>query len=90
MCVHVRDTDTQVWVRLGRFTGTDPDTGESFDEPDLRVVDDPGVEPALVLEGDAGDLDAWLWHRRDDSRLEWAGDDAVQQVLRRILDQPID
>lgn len=90
VCVQVRDTDTQVWVQLGHFTGTDPEDGTVRDGPDLRVVPDPGAEPALVLEGDAGDLDAWLWHRRDDARLDWAGDDDVRRRFTAILSRAID
>ncbi len=88
--VDLRDTDTQLWVVLGRFTGTDPESGVVHDEDDLQVVDDPGTEPDLVVEGRAEDLDAWLWHRRDDSALDWAGDATAKEILRRILDQPID
>ncbi len=31
------DVDQSVWVRLGQFTGTDPDSGKVYDEPDIDV-----------------------------------------------------
>lgn len=87
--VDVIDTDQQVWVRLGRFTGTDPDDGKSYDEDDIAVVDDPGDEPDVVVAGAAGILDAWLWHRGDDAEIRVAGDREVHDRFRAIIDQPI-
>ena len=54
------------------------------------VIDEPGVEPDAVLEGRAEDLDAWLWHRRDDAALEWVGDHAVRQRFTDITAEPMD
>ena len=45
------DVDQSVWVRLGQFTGTDPDGGKAYDEPDIGVVADPGAEPDAVVAG---------------------------------------
>ncbi len=54
--MHVRfdltDVEVSLWVALGRFAGTDPDTDVVHDEPDLSVVDDPGVEPDAVVRGE--------------------------------------
>lgn len=88
--VDLVDTDQHVWVRLGRFTGTDPDDGQTCDEPDISVVTDPGVEPDAVVAGPAGALDAWLWHRGDDADIRVAGDRGVFDRFRTIIDQPID
>ncbi|WP_110181449.1 maleylpyruvate isomerase family mycothiol-dependent enzyme [Nocardioides solisilvae] len=89
---HVRvdctDTDTQVWVNLVRFAGTDP-SGTTHDEDDLAVVPDPGTEPDAVVEGTAGDLDRWLWHRAADDVVHVAGDPGVLALLRGVLSQPI-
>ncbi|WP_114422579.1 maleylpyruvate isomerase family mycothiol-dependent enzyme [Nocardioides houyundeii] len=91
---HVRvdttDTDDQVWVNLARFVGTDPETGTSHDEEDVMVVSDPAVEPDAVIEGTAGALDAWLWHRSDDSEIRTAGDAEALGRLRRLLGGSID
>lgn len=90
---HVRfdctDTDHQVWVNVARFTGTDPE-GTSYDEDDVLVVDDPGTEPDAVVQGTAGELDAWLWHRADDSGIQTTGDRTVLDRLLKVLSQPID
>jgi uncharacterized protein (TIGR03083 family) len=90
---HVRvdctDTGDATWVQLGTFTGTDPDTGETFDERDLSVVADPGTEPDVVVAGPAGALDAWLWRRGDDARIGVHGDRDVYDGFRLAVDHPI-
>lgn len=88
--VDVIDTDQQVWVRLGRFTGTDPDDGKTYDEDDISVVDGGPDEPDAVLAGPAAALDTWLWRRGDDSEIRVAGDREVHDRFRTIVDQPID
>jgi len=78
--VRLRATDTgDSWlVRLGRFTGTDPD-GTSYDEPDIHADDrDPGSAAAAEVCGTAADLDCWLWHRPPLTPVERSGD---QQAL---------
>jgi uncharacterized protein (TIGR03083 family) len=88
--VHVTDTGLEVPVALGRFTGTDPDDGTSYDEEDISVsAADGSVDPAGVVRGTAQDLDAWLWHRRDDSGLVVEGDRAVLDRFLAVLEQPI-
>lgn len=69
-----------VWVQLGWFSGTDPD-GVDHEGDDLLVVDDPGVEPDVVIAGPMGAVDQWLWHRTDDWALEVTGD---LEVLNRF------
>jgi uncharacterized protein (TIGR03083 family) len=78
-----------VLVRLGRFTGTDPDSGTSYDEPDLRVVPDDGTEPDTVVSGDAGVVDPWLWRRVDDTGITVTGDQSVHARFRQVVDHPI-
>jgi uncharacterized protein (TIGR03083 family) len=88
--VRVTDTGLEVPVALGRFTGTDPDDGTSYDEEDISVsAADGSVEPAGSVRGAADDLDAWLWHRRDDSGLVVEGDRAVLDRFLAVLQQPI-
>jgi hypothetical protein len=89
---HIRvdctDTDTSVWVQLGRFRGTDPD-GVQHDVDDIDVVDDPGADPDTVVDGPAGALDAWLWRRGDDTEVHVRGDRSIYDHFRRVVDQPI-
>jgi uncharacterized protein (TIGR03083 family) len=80
-----------IWVRLGVFSGTDPDSGNAYaDEPDLDVVDDPGAEPDAVVAGPAGAMNAWLWHRGDDAQIAVEGDRAVYDRFAAIVTQSID
>lgn len=88
--VQVTDTGLEVPVALGRFTGTDPDDGTSYDEEDVSVsAADGSVVAAATVSGTAEDLDAWLWHRRDDSGLVAEGDRAVLDRFVAVLKQPI-
>ena len=85
--IRLRSTDTgDSWVvTLGRFTGTDPDTGTTYDEPDLHADDvDAGGDPAATVSGTAEDLDCWLWHRPTRAPLERSGDPSVLERLEAI------
>jgi uncharacterized protein (TIGR03083 family) len=75
--VTVTDTGHVLHAVSGLFTGTDPDSGRVLDGPHVAVVEGPDGEPAAVVEGAAGDLDAWLWHRRDDTGVRRDGDPDV-------------
>lgn len=87
--VETTDTDDRVWVQLGRFTGTDPKNGTEHDLDDIHVVADPGVEPDAVVQGTAGDLDAWLWHRGDDTAITVTGDGSAHDHFRACVNHPI-
>lgn len=87
--VELTDRDESIWVRLGRFVGTDPD-GTHHDVDDLSAVPDPGVPAAAVVAGPAAAVDTWLWRRGDDAALRVTGDSAVYDAFRRVVDQPID
>ena len=87
--VDATDTDDQVWVQLGRFTGTDPDGGTEHDLDDIHVVADPEVEPDTVVQGAAEDLDAWLWHRGDDTGVTVTGDREVFDHFRTCVNHPL-
>ncbi|MBI2243082.1 MAG: hypothetical protein HYU55_03735, partial [Nocardioides sp.] len=89
--VDLTDRDESVWVQIGHFTGTDPESGAHHDGiDDISVVPDPGGEPDVVVDGPAGAVDAWLWRRGDDREVRVAGDRAVYDHFRRAVDQPID
>ena len=83
------DTDQHVWVELGRFTGTDPQ-GATHDQDDIRMVDDPGREPDVVVSGNAADLDAWLWNRRGDDAITVAGDREAHDRFVACISHPLD
>ncbi len=91
--VRLQTTDTgDSWVvRLGRFTGTDPSDGTSYDDPDLRVDDaDVGAEAAASVAGTAADLDCWLWHRETVAPIARSGEEAVLAELDRTIAPGID
>jgi uncharacterized protein (TIGR03083 family) len=82
------DTGDDVWVQLGRFSGTDGD-GVAHDEDDIRVVTDPGVEPDAIISGTAEVLDARIWRRGDGAETHLAGDLAIVDRFRAVIHQPI-
>ena len=87
--VDLTDTGDSVWVQLGRFTGTDPQDDSACDENDIAVVGDPGTEADAVIEGDAADLDAWLWRRGDDAEIAVHGDRSIYDRFREIVNNSI-
>ena len=90
--IDTTDTGHEIWVQLGAFNGTSPTSGEEYvDEEDIHVVEAPDdVEPDVVVDGPAGALDAWLWHRGDDSEISVAGDRAVFDRFLAAVSHPID
>ena len=72
--VELTDTGDDVWVQLGRFSGTDPSDDTHYDEDDIHVVDDPGVAADAVISAPAGVMDARLWRRGDGDSIHLAGD----------------
>ncbi len=75
--VRVETTDTgHGWtLRLGRWSGTGPQSGREFDEATALVVDgDDAGAPAAVLRGRAADLDLHLWNRLPADPVERTGD----------------
>jgi uncharacterized protein (TIGR03083 family) len=90
LAVRVTDTGLTVPLVLGRFTGTDPDDGKTYDDEEFSVrFADPSAEPVAVISGTAEELDAWLWHRRDDSSITVEGDRAAYDQVVKVLSQPL-
>jgi hypothetical protein len=77
-------------VRLGRVSGTDPESGTPYDEPSLVVLDDAPAEVDATVRGPAADLDCWLWGRLAADRVERAGDEETLSHLQSVIDQGID
>lgn len=89
VAVEMTDTGHRLLVALARFTGTDPDDGVTYDEPDIAVVD--AATPVATVSGTAADLDAWLWHRGSGRvHVHVDGDRGAYDELAAILKQPID
>ena len=84
------DAGTSVWTQIGTFSGTAPDGQEYAHEKDMHVVAHPGVPADVVVTGEAGAMDAWLWQRRDDAGISVTGDPAVFDHARVVLAHPTD
>jgi len=80
----VAEDTAHTWsLRFGRFTGTSPNTGRTFDEDALQVVaDEPTAD--LTVTGRAWDLDRWLWGRGEAEVLRIDGDADLATRLRAI------
>jgi uncharacterized protein (TIGR03083 family) len=87
--VDVTDTGAAVWVQLGHFSGTDPDDGTAYDEEDIAVVDDPGVEPDATISGPSDVLLLRFWRRGDGADTHLAGNLEIVDRFRRVIHQPI-
>jgi uncharacterized protein (TIGR03083 family) len=97
LAVRMADTGSELSVVLGKFAGTDPQSGTTYaDEDDLALVEGSG-EPAARVSGTAADLDTWLWKRdpelvpggHDADRIRVEGDRTAFEKLAGILGQPI-
>lgn len=90
--IETSDTGAAWTVALGRFTGTDPDDGESYDETGLAVADagaESSGEPSAVVRGTAADLDCWLWGRLAADRVDRSGDEKALARLQSVLDRGV-
>lgn len=85
--IRMTDVEESLFVRPGMFFGTDPDSGKKYDGPHLLLAE-PGPA-AAVVRGFAGDLDAWLWKRRDDAGIEVSGDREVYDAMIRAVSEPL-
>ena len=82
--IEVTDAAGAWTLALGRFRGTSPDTGKSYDEDAAEVSLDRAAA-ATVLRGSAWLVDRWLWGRAGDAVPAIEGDDAVAGRLRAIV-----
>lgn len=90
--IRFRATDTgDSWlVTMARFTGTDPGSGTSYDEPDIHIAEaDTGEAARAEVSGSAGDLDCWLWHRDPLGPVERSGDEEVLGEFGAAIEQGI-
>ena len=70
-------------MRFGRFRGTSPESGTTYDRDSIEVIEPP-PDSQVVISGDAVDLDLWLWGRGESTHLAVKGDGALLGRLRSI------
>ncbi|MGI8577062.1 MAG: maleylpyruvate isomerase family mycothiol-dependent enzyme [Nocardioidaceae bacterium] len=87
--VRAADSGAEWTLVLGRATGTSPDSGTSYDEDSLRVVDDPNAAVSCTVEANARDLDVWLWGRGSAETLSVDGDRVVFDRLQALVHEGI-
>lgn len=68
-------------MRLGRFIGVSPNTGNSYDDPALQLSA-PTEAPDTIIRGSGTDLDLWIWGRGSADPLEIEGDTAIVTLIR--------
>lgn len=74
---------TAEWsMNFGRFRGSSPVSGNSYDLPALKLASLPDV-PDAVIRGEPADLDLWLWGRGSLDPLSIDGDHSIVEKLRR-------
>lgn len=84
--------DDAAWLlRLGRFTGTGPESGTAYDL-DAAAVERvtaaaEGAGPDLVVRAPAWELDLWLWGRGSGHALQVSGPggDALLERVRSLM-----
>lgn len=74
-------------VRLGRFSGTSPATGNNYsDLPALELVDRE-ASSHVTISGTAGDMDRWLWGRGSLDDLVVEGDRSIARAVRTVAEE---
>jgi uncharacterized protein (TIGR03083 family) len=77
------DETTSWTMNLGRFTGTSPVSGNSYDDIALALTNSVS-EPSAIMRGSPGDVDLWLWGRGSMDAIEVAGDSDIAARIRAI------
>ncbi len=83
------DTETTWDLQLGRFTGTSPNMGKTYDEAAWTVLATALEDPSSVIEGSARDLDAWLWGREESSVLRVHGSRVAFAAIEAVVHQGV-
>lgn len=79
--IELADGSASWSMELGRFTGTSPNSGTTYDDAALRLVD--GVEhPRATVRAAAPELDLWLWGRGSIDAVSVDGDPSIAEHIR--------
>lgn len=80
VAINLADPPTTWHLELGRFSGTSPNSGTTYDEEAVRLVPARAVE--TTVRGTAEDVDRWLWGRGSLDALSISGDPAGAALVR--------
>jgi uncharacterized protein (TIGR03083 family) len=84
--IDVTDMPHTWLVSVGRFRGTSPTSGTTYDEPALDVAGaDDGREVAATISGTAADVDCVLWNRPPAGAVRRTGKEAVLAAFDAVL-----
>lgn len=76
------DDGSASWaLDVGRFKGTSPISGTTYDFPAVSLIAPPAA-PTAVLRGTAADLDLWLWGRGPLDPITVTGEPAIAEHIR--------
>ncbi|MEE8600455.1 maleylpyruvate isomerase family mycothiol-dependent enzyme [Euzebya tangerina] len=86
------DTETSWTFRVAQFRGTDPDSGKTYFEPVVELLDGRSAPSSIdfTVRGTAGQLDTALWNRAPLADLDVRGDNAAFTALADVIGQGID
>lgn len=84
------DAEREWVVAFGRFHGTSPTTGTTYDEDCAELVggapwEGEDDDVSATVSGRAWDLELWLWGRGPLETLELEGDPAAVERLRTVI-----
>jgi uncharacterized protein (TIGR03083 family) len=84
--IDVTDMPHTWLVSIGRFRGTSPASGTSYDDPTLEVAEsDDGREVAATISGAAADVDCVLWNRPPVGTVTRSGDESVLAAFDALV-----
>jgi hypothetical protein len=83
------DTDLTATIALGKFTGTDPKTKKTYDEPGISTAVDFARHPDAWVSGAAESLLLHLWHRSSPDTLISGGKEDILHSFWSILSAPL-
>jgi len=88
--LHAVDAGREWVLAFGRFTGTSPSSGNTYDDACAELVggapwEGEDEDVAATISGSAWDLDLWLWGRSTGDALVREGDVAAFDRLRAIV-----
>ena len=83
------DTGESVWVQLGRFTGTDPDDGDAYDDDDIARSPTRAPSPTPSSAARPRRSTRGCGGAATTAEIAVSGDPPTCEQFRRAVNQPI-